>query len=1037
MSDFLDSLCRLPDLGDPYAEERACVERLLARVPGGLLAGARPRARHLIEAVRRAQDGWLSAQNLLSALPLASPEGTALLQLAEALLRAPDSETQTWLIAEKLATMGAASGTSSEGFAQRVLSAALRIAGHTATAADLMTGAGLESLRGWLTRTALRPLVIEGIRRFGEHFVFAPDLESALARANGRSWDRECYSFDVLGEGARTAADAYGNWAAYLNAIEGLRREPSAGSWRERDGVSAKLSALHPRLETGQWDRVDQELYARLLELAQAACAADINFTIDAEESERLVLQIALVERLMEEPALRDWPGLGLALQAYQLRAPAAMAHLLECSRAAKHPLAIRLVKGAYWDGEIKRAQELGVAGFPVFTRKWGSDLSYLALAHRLLTSDAPVFAQFGTHNAFTVAAILEMASGVPTRAFEFQRLHGMGEPLYAAVLEYHPQARVRVYAPVGAFADLLAYLVRRLLENGANTSFVHQIATPQVPIEALLADPCGQAQQALHDGQALPALAAGTALFADRLNSAGRDLQHPATLLALAGFVGSPLPPVHAAPLLAVESKGTSSPHLVRNPARLDEVVGDVIEADASGAEAAIGAAAAAFPDWNARPVGERAAVLLGAAARLDAAHDAFASLLVREGGKTLVDAHLEIREAVDLLRYYATEALRLGQPIRLPGTVGETNRLQLSGRGPFVCISPWNFPLAIFLGQITAALVTGNTVLAKPAEQTPLVACRAVELLHAAGCDRAALQFLPGPGDRVGSVLTRDPRVAGVAFTGSTATAQAINRALAARDGPIGVLIAETGGQNAMIVDASALPEQVCDAVIASSFRSGGQRCSALRVLYLQHEIADTVLAMLAGAMQELRIGDPADPRTDVGPLIDADQLAALEHHRQWLRTHARRIHECEVPRALNGHFFAPVAYEIPGIEVLTQEHFGPILHVVCFDGRDFDGVIDAINGTGYGLTCGLHTRLDARVRQVAAKVRAGNLYINRNMIGAVVGMQPFGGEGLSGTGPKAGGPHYLLRFCAERTVTVNTAAVGGNVDLAAGFA
>jgi RHH-type proline utilization regulon transcriptional repressor/proline dehydrogenase/delta 1-pyrroline-5-carboxylate dehydrogenase len=850
--------------------------------------------------------------------------------------------------------------------------------------------------------------------------VFAQTLDAAVARAAGRAAVTEVHSYDMLGEGARTAADARRNLDAYAQAIATLARAAQPGPWQARDGISVKLSAIHPRFETLQLERVQEELYPRLLGLAQAARAADINFTIDAEESERLVLQIALLDRLLAEPSLRGWEGLGLALQAYMPRALATVEHLLARTKETGRALAIRVVKGAYWDAEIKRAQELGMPGFPVYTRKWATDLSYLAIAQRLLASDAPVYPQFATHNALTVATLLELAQAHPQRRYEFQRLHGMGAALYAALHSEAPQVPVRVYAPVGAFRDLLAYLVRRLLENGANSSFVHQISDPGVAPAALVDDPVDLARKALREGARLPALPTGAELFGNRVNSHGSDVQHPPTLLRLLAAT----PPVVATGATAV-----------LNPARLVERVGGIDEVDAAQAAQAVAAACEACSAWERRPVAERAALLQRAADAMEAQHDRLVALLQREAGKTLLDAHLEVREAIDFLRYYAVEAIALA-PRTLPGPAGESNVLRLAGRGVFVCISPWNFPLAIFVGQVAAALVMGNAVIAKPAEQTPLVAQAAVRLLHEAGVPPTVLQCLPGRGETVGAALSSDARICGVAFTGSTATARAINRALAARDAPIGVLIAETGGQNAMVVDSTALPEQVTDAVIASAFRSTGQRCSALRVLLVQEEIADGLLEMIAGAMRELAIGDPRDPCTDVGPVIDAAQLAALTAHRDWLRANATQIHECELPAGLaeQGHFFAPVAYELRSLSELAQEHFGPILHVVRFDKQRFDAVLAQINATGYGLTCGLHTRLDARVEQVAATVRAGNLYVNRNMIGAVVGVQPFGGEGLSGTGPKAGGPHYLLRFATERTVTINTAAAGGNVELAA---
>jgi len=1032
----LAALDRLPGLGDPEADEGAQVERLLKDAPADeIRTAAHARALQYIAAVRNADASWLSAQNLLASFPLASPEGIALLRLAEALLRAPDAETQTWLIAEKLSAFRSAQSSESDGLVQRVLNTALKIAGHTASDAELQAGSDASAVRAWLARTTLRPLVIEGIRRFGEQFVFASTLPAATARAARRPDQRETYSFDMLGEGVRTTADAQRNFDSYVAAITALKQVRDARDWFDRDGISVKLSAIHPRFETSQIDRVERELYPQLVELAALARAADINFAVDAEESERLVLQIALVERLMREPKLADWPGLGLAVQAYLPRAGDAIDHLLACGRQLRRPIAMRLVKGAYWDAEIKRAQEHGLAGFPVFTRKWASDVAYAVFAKRMFAAGSLVYSQFATHNALTAATVVELAQRYPGSRYEFQRLHGMGAPLFAAVLADQPAARVRVYAPVGEFRDLLAYLVRRLLENGANSSFVHQISDKSVPPEGLVEDPFALAQREIAAGTSIPALRTGATLFDERANSRGIDLQEAPTLAALARRVAQ-LPAVAATPLISGGAPARAAIEL-KSPARRSTSVGSIIEATSDEAIAAIGAAVAAQRNWDAQPVARRAALLNRCADAFEAAHDGLVARLVQEAGKTMLDAHLEVREAVDFLRYYAAQAESQLASHALPGPVGESNRLQLGGRGVFVCISPWNFPLAIFAGQIAAALAAGNAVIAKPAEQTPLIAFDAVKLMHAAGIPRDVLQLLPGRGETVGAALTADVRVAGVAFTGSTATARAINRAMAARDAPIGVLIAETGGQNAMIVDSTALPEQVSDAVIASAFRSCGQRCSALRVLFIQSEIAEPMLGMIAGAMRELRIGDPADPCTDVGPVIDAEQLALLNRQRDWLRANARRIHENEMPAGLDGYFFAPIAYEIKSIAQLTQEHFGPILHVVRFDKLKLDDVIDQINATGYGLTCGLHTRLDARVDEVAARIRAGNLYVNRNMIGAVVGVQPFGGEGLSGTGPKAGGPHYLLRFCTERTLTINTAAAGGNVELAAGIA
>jgi RHH-type proline utilization regulon transcriptional repressor/proline dehydrogenase/delta 1-pyrroline-5-carboxylate dehydrogenase len=1034
MPGVLEALQRLPDLGDPYADERSAVRHLLRTDEPSIERrdAARRRALAYISAVRSADPGLLSAQNLLNSFPLATPEGIALLRLAEALLRAPDPETQTWLIAEKLAAFRSSHVGMDGNFVTRVLTTALKVAGHSAGDAELSGAEGDDaSIRAWFARSAMRPLVIEGIRRFGDQFVFATELKGAMARAARRPDARILYSFDMLGEGARTRADADRAFASYVSALSALKGAQGA-DWSLRDGISVKLSAIHPRFETAQAERSDRELYPRLVELGALARAADVNLTIDAEESERLSLHIGLFERLMREPLLADWPGLGLAVQTYQTRAMATIDRLLQLSGELRRPVTVRFTKGAYWDAEIKRAQELGMPGFPVYTRKWATDLSYLATARRLLAHPAPVYAQFATHNALTVASIVEYAQELaPGRHYEFQRLHGMGDPLYEALLADSPDVRVRVYAPVGAFRDLLAYLVRRLLENGSNTSFVHQITDRSVPSESLVEDVYEQAQAFVASADPPSALPAGTALFGARRNSRGIDLQQPPTLIALTSAIGG-ADRIDAASLVSGAAVGVAS--AVRNPAALGQVIGTAADAGIADIDAALASAGSAFPTWDALGVDARASVIERVADAWETAHDELCALIVREGGRTLLDAHAEVREAIDFCRYYAAVGRERLQVLRLPGPAGESNELHLHGRGVFACISPWNFPLAIFGGQIAAALVAGNTVVAKPAEQTPLVAFRAVQLMHQSGVPRDVLHLILGPGETTGRALTSDTRVAGVAFTGSVATARAINRSLAARDAPIGVLVAETGGQNAMIADSTALPEQVTDAVISSAFRSCGQRCSALRVLFLQAEIADPMIEMITGAMRELVVGDPADPRTDVGPVIDADQLALLVRHQAWLRKHGRIIHECTLPPGLDGHYFAPIAAEIAAIGDLAHENFGPILHVIRFDKRELEAVIDAINATGYGLTMGLHTRLDGRIGHVTRRARVGNLYVNRNIIGAVVGSQPFGGEGLSGTGPKAGGPNYLLRFCAERTVTINTAAAGGNVELLA---
>ncbi len=795
-----------------------------------------------------------------------------------------------------------------------------------------------------------------------------------------------------------------------------------------RPSVSIKLSALHPRYELAQHRRLQAELLPRLLELLADARAGRITVTIDAEEADRLEPSLDLFEHLAAAPALGGWDGLGLAVQAYQKRAIHVIAWLEDLARRHRRRIPVRLVKGAYWDTEIKRAQEQGFDDYPVFTRKLATDVSYLACARRLLGGGDAFYPQFATHNAQTLAGIIELAGD--RRAFEFQRLHGMGEALYADLKAGADlDIACRVYAPVGSHQDLLPYLVRRLLENGANTSFVNRILDPAIPIDSLVGDPA--LQLARIEPKANPKIPLPPALHGSRRrNSRGTDLADPKELERLAARIEAEFTPgLIAAPGVVA---GSQEPKPAYDPADRLRAIGRVVEADPAAVAQAVSLAGRAFPAWDRTPVEARAACLERAADLYEANAPELFAWCVREAGKTLVDAVAEIREAVDFLRYYAAEA-RAAVPAReLSGPTGESNQIALHGRGVFAAISPWNFPLAIFTGQIAAALAVGNAVIAKPAPQTPLIAARAVALLHQAGVPEDVLIPLPG-GPGVGACLVESPEIAGVAFTGSTQTAWRINRTLAAKDGPIAALIAETGGQNAMLVDSSALSEQVVADVLLSAFRSAGQRCSALRVLYLQDAIADRVLEMLAGAMLELRIGDPGQLATDIGPVIDEAAHERLTRHAERMRRQGRLIQRVPLDPALAaGCFFAPHAFEIDSIEQLESEVFGPILHVVRFAGSRLDQVVDAINATGYGLTLGVHSRIDQTIDRVLERARAGNIYVNRNIIGAVVGVQPFGGEGLSGTGPKAGGPHYLPRFATERTLSINTAAVGGNASL-----
>ena len=850
------------------------------------------------------------------------------------------------------------------------------------------------------------PLAALGARLVARQFVFAETIQEALARAgDGR------YSYDMLGEGARTAADAERGLQRYLEALAPVRR----------GGISVKLSSIHERYDAASWPKARGALLERLRLLCERAAAAGVALTIDAEESERSALQVELFAALAALPALRDWPGLGLAVQAYRRALPATLDAVLAAARH-RAPIQVRLVKGAYWDAEVKRAQELGLEDYPVYTAKAHTDRAYHEAAARLLASDA-VYPQFATHNPVTAAGVRTLAG---KRAFEFQRLHGMGEALERALAIEAPEVPVRTYAPVGARSELLAYLVRRLLENGASTFFMRQAArrkdTDRLIEEALAPDG--------------PGLPKPTELhMPERRVARGYDLGEHSVLDDVARRVAAARRRWRAAPI--VNGKVLSgAARTAFSPARPDEAIGEVIDATPEQVRAAMEHAHAARERWARTPAAQRAVLLERLADRLQANVHELMALCVWEAGKTLVDALADVREAVDFCRYYAAEARRLmGAPQMLRSPVGETNALSLHGRGAFVCISPWNFPVAIFTGQVAAALAAGNTVVAKPAEQSPITAHRVVELALEAGMPPGVLQLLPGDG-KVGQALVGDARIAGVAFTGSVETARAIQRLLAQREGPIVPLIAETGGLNTMIVDSTALPEQVTDAVIASAFRSAGQRCSSLRMLYLQEEIADPVIEMLRGATEALRLGDPADPSTDIGPVIDIEAQRTLDDYVAGLRARGAPLAEGG-PLPAQGHFVAPVAFAVGSIRELPGERFGPVLHVARFAIEKLDAVIDDIDAMGYGLTLGVHTRIDSRAEHIRARTAVGNLYVNRNMIGAVVGVQPFGGEGLSGTGPKAGGPFTLPRFAVERVYTVNTAAAGGDLRLLAGRA
>ena len=982
----------------------------------------------LIEAIRARDDRFGGVEDMLREFALSTKEGLALMVLAEALLRVPDARTADQFIEDKLGEGDFIHHESrSSAFLVNASAWALGLSARVIQPGETPRGT-IGRLVKRLGAPAVRAATRQAMRLMGSHFVLGETIEAALARAAPRSLPASRYSFDMLGEGARTARDAERYFESYAAAIAAIGKVAGRQPLPERPGISVKLSALHPRFEAVSHGRVMRELVPRLTELARRARAHDLNFTVDAEEADRLELSLDVIAATFSDAALSGWDGFGLAVQAYQKRAGEVIDHIDRLAAAANRRMMVRLVKGAYWDTEIKRAQERGLDGYPVFTRKAMTDLNYIACARQLLMLRPRLFPQFATHNAMTVATVLELAGG--DHGFEFQRLHGMGEALYARLLEDRPNVACRTYAPVGSHRDLLAYLVRRLLENGANSSFVALAADAAVPVTALLrhpADIIGSPDKARHPSIPLPRELFG----AQRINSRGIEFGERAALDELLAGVAAATTPVAAAPLIGGRAASGIARALV-SPIDGITGIGSVVDATPSQAGQAVAAARAGFPRWSATPAHVRAQMLDTAADLLEQRAAHFIALLQREGGKTLDDALSELREAADFCRYYAAQGrVTSGEAEPMPGPTGESNRLRLRGRGVFAAISPWNFPLAIFLGQVTAALVAGNSVVAKPAEQTPLIAAEATRLLHEAGIPTSVLQLLPGDG-AIGAALVAQRDIAGVVFTGSTEVARAINRALAAKDGPIVPLIAETGGINAMIADATALPEQVADDVVTSAFRSAGQRCSALRILFVQEDVADRMIEMIAGAARELQIGDPRDVATHIGPVIDADARQRLQAHIARVKTTAR-VHFAGT--APDGLYVAPHIYELADAGELTEEVFGPVLHVVRYAADGLERVLQAIERTGYGLTLGIHSRIDDSVEAVIARLAVGNVYVNRNMIGAVVGVQPFGGHGLSGTGPKAGGPHYLARFATEQTVSINTAAAGGNAALLSG--
>ena len=1021
-----------------FADETNVVRGLAAKAKlsaeeGRSTAGL---ATNLVQAVRKNRQKQGSIDAFMQEYSLSSEEGVVLMCLAEALLRIPDGATADKLIADKIGGKDWQSHIGQSGSLFVNASAW----GLMLTGKFIELGQAKLDVAGFLKRLVsrsgepvIRQAMKQAMRIMGKQFVLGRSIQEALSVAKPLEQQGYRFSYDMLGEAAMTMKDADRYLASYHAALQAVAKAAGANDAGVfgMPSISVKLSALHPRYEVKTQARVMAELRPRVMELALAAKNAGIGLTIDAEEVNRLDLSLELFGSIAADPALKGWDGLGLAVQAYSKRAYPVIEWLAELGTRTGRRLPVRLVKGAYWDTEVKRAQENGYEAYPLFTRKVSTDVSYLACARLMLERRDVFYPQFATHNAQTLAAISVMAGN--DRSFEFQRLHGMGEALYDEVVGADKMSLpCRIYAPVGSHEDLLAYLVRRLLENGANTSFVNRLADDDLPIASIIADPVEEAMSLKEIPH--PRIPQPSAIFAPRVNSKGLALWEDSVrdeLLAAmakelaAGFTAGPLVAGHSPKGAAID---ITSPH------DRSVKVGSVVEADDAAVEAALLSTAKAAPVWDALGGAARGDILEKAAELYEQATPKYVALLVREAGKSMDNAMADLREAVDFLRYYAAEARKhFAAPVLMAGPTGERNEMTLHGRGVFACIAPWNFPLAIFTGQVAAALAAGNAVIAKPAEQTPLIAFEAVKLLHKAGVPQEVLALLPGDGARIGAKLLSDPRLSGVAFTGSNETASIINRALANRSGPILPLIAETGGMNAMLMDSSALPEQSVRDVVASAFDSAGQRCSAARLFFIQEDVADKVIPMLAGAMAELRVADPMDYSTDVGPVIDEEARKGLEAHKANMKAHAKLIAEVPLdPACAKGTYVAPAAYELSDLSLLSREVFGPILHVIRFKGAKLGEVCDQINAKGFGLTLGLHTRIEKTVEEVRARMRVGNMYVNRNQIGAVVGAQPFGGEGLSGTGPKAGGPHYLFRFATERVCSVDTTASGGNAAL-----
>lgn len=994
------------------------------------------KATRLIEGVRANSNAMSMIDSLMQQYSLNTEEGILLMCLAEALIRVPDKGTADAFIRDRLSRADWSKYLKkSDSLLVNASTWGLLISGKVLKKPQTgETVAIWNRLTGRLGEPVIRKAMEQAMKVLGNHFVLGQTIKSALG--NGKPYQKKgyTYSFDMLGEAALTAADAQCYKASYCQAIESIGAYNKSNPSLEPSSISIKLSALHPRYEKAHEERVLKELGDTILELIRLGRKHEVSITIDAEEVDRLEISLKLFEQAFIHPDCKGWGLFGLVVQAYSKRALPVLTWLRALAAEQGDTIPVRLVKGAYWDSEIKHAQELGEAGYAIYTRKESTDLSYLTCTRFLLERETNqhIYPQFASHNPHTVASILEMAHTY--NKFELQRLHGMGDALHDQIVEQE-HIPVRIYAPVGSHKDLLPYLVRRLLENGANTSFVHRLADAHSPIDDLVEHPLHtlQGKTPLHN----PLIPLPGDIFSDRKNSKGIDIAIESEWQHLSQGVSQKMSKTWTyGPMINGHNLTEGKQRYVINPANTNDQVGAVYWTDTQQVETALSVAHAGFPKWNNTPVTQRAAALNKLANLLEENQDELIAICHREAGKTVQDCIDEIREAVDFCRYYGQQASGLfDKPMIMPGPTGESNELSLQGRGVFVCISPWNFPLAIFLGQVAAALAAGNTVLAKPAEQTTLIACRTVELAWEAGIPTDAFQVLPGDGAAIGNQLIPDNHISGVTFTGSTDTAMAINRGLANRKGPILPFVAETGGQNAMIVDSTALPEQIVTDAVRSAFSSAGQRCSALRVMYVQEDISDRVITLLKGAMDELVVGIPSKRSTDVGPVIDEEAASMLQAHINTMEKEGQLIARTKLTsECKNGHFIAPVAFKIDSISQLKKENFGPILHVITFGADELDKVIDEINDTGFGLTLGIHSRNETVAEYISGRINAGNIYVNRNQIGAVVGVQPFGGMGLSGTGPKAGGPRYLYRFAVEKHRSINTTAIGGNASLMA---